>query len=1124
MLAVALIVPLLAFTILQIHRPQVEAAARQNLANIAKLKAEKVSLWLAERMRNVQVFELNEGFNRRVESLSLTGNAHEAHLIHARLAALEKNYHYEGAVVLDTQGEALLRRGTVDDDLLFLARQTLQHQTPDFSALRNDRAGRAYIDISSPLFVTENGGQRLVGGIALRQYVDASRAHLTLEWPSLSGTGENLLLIRDPDRADLQGLILNRGEAVMVPLPDELHAVFDQAGSDLAFDHRDRDGKVALASAEAVENTDWVLLTIQNRYQILYPLYQLIFWVSLVTAAAVLVSSSVALLLFRQQRNTLQLKRELEKRETDQVIERFFNLPFTGMAIASLSNRWLKFNDRFCTMLGYTRDELTVTPPSSVTAPGERSAYLERYNRLVRGEIDRYNGEIRLVRKDGAEVIAQIEVSRHQPPLAAEPLLYAMVQDITEERMLQESLERSLRFVRGVADRVPGMIYQYQVNPDGSSSFPYASKAIEHIYQLSREQVAEDANPLLLRIHPEDREAVMASVERCAHDLHVWQREYRIHLRDGTVRWLHDSAQPEREADGAVLWHGFVQDVTEQRRIESDQRIAAAAFDRHHTAMFVTEADGQIIRINEAFTRITGYDDRDVEGHTPALLKSGRQTPEFYEAFWHALIHEHYWEGEIWNKRKNGEIYPEWLSISTVLDHNGEIVNFVGSFTDISNSKEAQRQIQWLSNFDGLTGLPNAALLKDRTEQAILNAAEGDEALAMIRIDLDQFKTINDSLSHRIGDQVLIHMARRLGEVIGPSDTLSRQSGDEFTLLMTFRHQQAVTALLTRMHEVISAPVTIEGQELIVTASAGIALYPADGQDFDGLNKAAEVAMFRAKQDGRNRYAFYEAAMQEEALRALQLSTALHRAEEEDQFQLRYQPQLDLATGRLCGAEALLRWHHPEFGWVSPAEFIPLAEGNGLIISIGEWTLRTAMRDIQAWLAAGLDEPSVAVNLSPLQFRQADLVERVASLLDLGQVPSHHLELELTETAAMDNPERAVKVMQALNDMGVSVAIDDFGTGYSSMNYLKSFAVDKLKIDRSFIDGIDTNEENQAIVLAVIRMAQALDIKVLAEGVERFEEQEFLAANGCAMMQGYLYGKPMPADEFLAFAQQAGAI
>ncbi len=1118
--AVLMIVPLLALTILKIHRPQVEASARDNLVTISGLKAQNVAQWLSERLGNVRTFEHNEGFNERVRLLAEDGDPVQSRLINARLQALETSHHFLGATLLDTNGATLLTRGPVDSSQSELGQQALEQQATVFSPLRSDEAGAVYLDVAAPLFLPGNAETRLVGAVVLRQYLDSAFTQLVLEWPSASGTGANALALRNPDGDGMIALGIDDGRATLTPLPEDVAAVLPQTLG-TTFRHTGADGRSALVIAKPVEGTDWLLLSRLGHDEIMRPVYQLIFWISLVAGAAVLVSGSAALLLLRQRRRSEQLQTALEKRDADQLIERFFNLPFAGMAIAGLDGRWLKFNDRFCAMLGYSREEMLHTPPRSITHPEDLETYIRRHERLARGEIDLFNGEIRFIRKDGAIVVARIEASRHQPQTAPEPMLYVMVQDITEETHLRATLERSLRFLRGVANRVPGMIYQFRLNPDGSSCFPFASKAIEDVYGLTPESVLHDASEVFERIDPEDRDGVQASIRQSARTLTLWRHEYRARLPGRGEVWLKGSAQPVREQGGATLWYGFIQDITDQKRIEQDQRIAATAFEGHHAAMFVTDPGGRLIRINQAFTRITGYSPADTEGHTPALLKSGRQEDAFYQAFWQALLHDHYWEGEIWNRRKNGEIYPEWLSVSAVLDQQGEVINYVGAFSDITSAKEAQRQIQWLSNFDGLTDLPNASLLRDRVEQALIQARDHDDTVALIKVDLDQFKTINDSLSHKLGDELLVQIAHRLRQVAGTSDTVSRQSGDEFTLLLPNRDQREVVTLVDRVQRSISEPQVIGDQELVMTASVGIALFPADGDDFDSLNKAAEVAMFRAKQYGRNCYAFYEATMEGEALRTLQLGTALHRAMDDNQFQLYYQPQLDLVSGRLVGAEALLRWHHPEYGWVSPAEFIPLAESNGLIVPIGEWTLQTAIRDMKHWIGCGLDRLSVAVNLSPLQFRQPNLVERIESILTQEALPTRHLELELTESAAMDNPERAVQVIQALNNLGVSLSIDDFGTGYSSMNYLKSFAVDKLKIDRSFIDGIDTHSENQAIVLAVIRMAQALGIQVLAEGVERAEEQAFLADNGCALIQGYLYARPMPAEDFIDFALEA---
>lgn len=988
--AILLIVPLLAYTVLTIHRPQVMATAHDNLEAIARLKAQQVTLWLEERLEDVRLFEFNEGFNERVRDLALSGDPEAARQIEARFSSMESSYQYEGTTLLDASGNILLDRGRTDAHQQQLGLQALSRRQATFSAFREDSSGDIYLDLAAPLFLPDGGQSRLTGAVVIRQYLSGHLTRLILDWPSASDSGENILVVPGPENGLVRGLSVADDGATFVTLPDSLITLLARNGTGDILLYRDRQGKMVFTIAHPIRDTGWLLLSKQDHDEIMAPIYLLIFWISLIATVAVAVSGTAALMLWRQQRHSEQLRLELEKKEADQLVERFFNLPFAGMAIATLDGKWLKFNDTFCAMLGYEHDEMRHTPPWSLTHPDELGIYGLHHERLVRGEIDLYSGESRFIHKNGSEVLARIEVSRHQPETSDEAVIYV-----------------------------------------------------------------------------------------------------------ATI------------------------DITNQKRIEQEQRIAATAFEGHHAAMFVTDPEGLFIKINNAFTRITGYDHDDVQGHSPKLLKSGRQDAEFYRQFWHALMQDHYWEGEIWNRRKNGEIYPEWLSVSAVLDRDGKAINYVGSFSDITSAKEAQNQIQWLSNFDALTGLPNLALLRDRTEQALLYAAEHGENLAMAKVDLDQFKTINDSLGFSLGDGVLVHIARRLGQVIEPTDTLSRQSGDEFTLLLPSRNQRELIELVGRVQQAVSAPFLIEDHELVLTTSVGIALFPNDGLDFDELAKAAEVAVFRAKQDGRNRYAFYEAAMQGEALRALKLGAALHRAEEDGQFQLWYQPQLDLATGRLCGAEALLRWQHPEFGWVSPAEFIPLAENNGLIVPVGEWTLRMAMRDMQTWIQAGLDQLSVAVNLSPLQFRQPNLIERIQAILAHERLPTRHLELELTESAAMDNPQHAMEVIHTLHGMGISLAIDDFGTGYSSMNYLKSFEIDKLKIDRSFIDGIDINSENQAIVLAVIRMAQALGIRVVAEGVERIEEQDFLLDSGCAMIQGYFYAKPMPAKDFLEFARSA---
>jgi diguanylate cyclase (GGDEF)-like protein len=438
----------------------------------------------------------------------------------------------------------------------------------------------------------------------------------------------------------------------------------------------------------------------------------------------------------------------------------------------------------------------------------------------------------------------------------------------------------------------------------------------------------------------------------------------------------------------------------------------------------------------------------------------------------------------------------------------------------IAEQQAAEARAQRLAMFDGLTGLPNRHLLADRASQAMDIARRGDEPLAVLFLDLDHFKNVNDSLGHRVGDTLLVQLAARLRGAVREQDTVARTGGDEFVLVLPLTDIAGAAHLATKLMALASAPFQVDQQELTVTPSMGIAMFPTDGDDFDTLFKCADAAMYRAKRDGRNAYRFFTSEMQAQSARALQLENALRRALERQQLSLHYQPQLALEAdgeARIVGAEALLRWQHPELGWVSPAEFIPIAEATGLILPIGEWVLREALSQLSRWDDAGLPELTMAVNLSAVQFRHDGLPELVGRLLaELGMAPGR-LELELTEGAAMDNPAVAITVMNELHARGVRLSIDDFGTGYSSLSYLKKFRVSKLKIDQSFVRDLTEDAEDRAIVDAVIRMAGALGLETLAEGVETEGQLAFLRRQGCQAVQGYLFSRPLPAATFVEF-------
>ena len=452
-------------------------------------------------------------------------------------------------------------------------------------------------------------------------------------------------------------------------------------------------------------------------------------------------------------------------------------------------------------------------------------------------------------------------------------------------------------------------------------------------------------------------------------------------------------------------------------------------------------------------------------------------------------------------------------------DADGKPLRIIGTITDISERKQAEEKIRQLAHFDSLTGLPNRTLLNDRISQAVSMAQRSRDNLAVIFVDLDHFKNINDTLGHRIGDALLVEVAKRMKSAVRDEDTVSRLGGDEFILLLPDTDADGTAHVAEKLLWAVAQHYQIEQHELVVTPSIGIAMYPDDGENFETLSMCADAAMYRAKRDGRNNYRFFTSEMQARSARNLQLGNALRRVLERDQLHLHFQPQISLESGRIIGAEALLRWQHPELGMVPPAEFIPVAEDSGLILPIGEWVLRSAVRQLKAWMDGGIAPMIIAVNLSAVQFRHSHLPELVSQILEEEGVPPQYLELELTEGVAMDNPLGAIAVMDNLHARGVRMSIDDFGTGYSSLSYLKRFQVYKLKIDQSFVRDITEDPEDKAIVAAIISMANSLGMQTIAEGVEIEGQLAFLREKGCSEVQGYYFSKPLPADQFETFVR-----
>jgi diguanylate cyclase (GGDEF)-like protein/PAS domain S-box-containing protein len=576
------------------------------------------------------------------------------------------------------------------------------------------------------------------------------------------------------------------------------------------------------------------------------------------------------------------------------------------------------------------------------------------------------------------------------------------------------------------------------------------------------------------------------------------------------------------KGDGGEIegYLGIAADISQRRQLEQDLRIAAIAFESQ-AAIMVTDASQCILQVNQAFSRLTGYTAEEAIGQRPSMLKSGWQDAAFYVDMWRELSETGHWQGEIWNRRKNGEIFPEWLTISGVRDSWGKLTHFVSTFSDISNLKVAESEIHHLAFYDPLTAMPNRRLLLNRLEKSCSTSRRSGQHGALLMIDLDHFKTLNDTLGHDVGDRLLVEVAKRLADCIREGDTAARLGGDEFIVMLDNLGRDAESAgvqaeiVAEKIRLELARPYLLQADtEYFRSASVGISLFHGHDKTVDVLLKQADIALYKAKDAGRNTIRFFDCAMQTALDERAALEAGLRRALSRDELILHVQPQVN-AERQLIGAEVLLRWHPPKQPMVLPGDFIPLAEDTGLIVPIGLWVLDQACAELRRWAdEPGMAKLYMAVNVSARQFRQPDFVTQVADALSRHAVNPQRLKLELTESLLLDNVEDVVEKMQALRRLGVRFSLDDFGTGYASLSYLKRFPFEQLKVDRSFIRDIMTNSDDAGIVRAIIAMGNTLRLSVVAEGVEDSEQHAYLVRHGCSLFQGYLFGKPMSFEDF----------
>ncbi|MCU7846013.1 MAG: EAL domain-containing protein [Candidatus Thiodiazotropha sp. (ex Monitilora ramsayi)] len=556
--------------------------------------------------------------------------------------------------------------------------------------------------------------------------------------------------------------------------------------------------------------------------------------------------------------------------------------------------------------------------------------------------------------------------------------------------------------------------------------------------------------------------------------------------------------------------------ILEREDHQQRLQLASIAFENINEGIIVTDADRRIIEVNQAFTDITGYQLEDVIFRNPRVLSSGLESPEFYHKFWHDLETYGHWSGEIRNRRKNGEVFTEWLSVKCVYDDNGEVANYVSILTDISQLKEAEEKLRHLAHHDTLTNLPNRLYFQDRLDQALSHASRMEKRLGLLFLDLDNFKNVNDSLGHQVGDELLQRVSEQLYKSLRKHDVIARHGGDEFLVLIEdIEDPLELRHIADHIQENLRHPVHVNNIEFNISASIGISIYPDNGTTRDSLLRNADAAMYEAKKNGRNRVAFYTPELTDTVQARVSLEGDFRRALNTKQFTLNYQPQFNASNGELIGAEVLVRWHHPQRGLIPPSEFIPIAEETGLINELGCWITTTACHQAQAWREKGLKEFQLAINLSPHQLSDS-CAFKLARILDTTGFPAHLLEFEITESLLMESGCKAIQQLFSIKELGIGLSMDDFGTGHSSMSQLKHLPIQKLKIDRSFIRDIPGDPNDVAITRSIIALGHALELKVLAEGVETEEQMEFLKREKCDALQGYYLGRPITAEGFEA--------
>lgn len=811
---------------------------------------------------------------------------------------------------------------------------------------------------------------------------------------------------------------------------------------------------------------------------------------------------------------------DIQLRESESRYRELFDTNPVPMCLWNpTSMKFLAVNNSMVQHYGYSREEFLSMSVTDIRPPEDVHRLVAAVDTALTGAFAA--GIWRHIKKNGE--IIEVNVRSHPVGSGDNVVILAQMADITDQRHAEAALELERTTLRETTMRLnhilttsPTLLYSVQLK-DGNFTPVWISDNVTRLFGYTMDE-ALDPGWWMKHTHPDDRQHSLDRTRDFAKGPLV--DEFRFLHKNGDLMWIRAEARVVAgDAASGMEIVGTWSDITQEHKTRERLRLDAAAFESTRDGVMITNSDSIILSVNRALLDVSGYPEQELLGAKSDVFKSGRHDQAFYHSMWRDLNTSGYWQGEIWNRSRTGEIYPVWLTINTVRNNDNEVTHYVAVYTDISKLKQSEQELHQLAHFDPLTELPNRLLLQSRLEHAVDQAQRRNSKVALIFMDLDDFKKVNDSLGHVVGDELLAEMAMRLQTKIREEDTLARLGGDEFVVLLEALNEpedaaKVAGSILSSLDQPFHLP---SGHDLHVHGSIGISIYPNDGLTPDALLRAADTAMYRAKDEGGDRLIYFTREMSQEVLTHLKVENALRLGLERNEFTLHYQPKAHMESGKIDSAEALLRWDSHSIGEISPVDFIPVAERTGLIVPIGKWVIEAACKQYNTWIREGLPPIHIAVNVSARQFRTPDFRKTIEDLLNKFQVPPDTLILELTESMLMQQPAEASAILQLLKQIGVNIALDDFGTGFSSLAYLTRFPMDIIKIDQSFVGNIESDPSARQIITTIIELADGLKMETVAEGVETAAQETFLRSLGCTFIQGYHLSKPLAPLKFSEF-------